>query len=610
MMRRSSRQPQQRSTPINSNTSHRVARHRPASFNPVRIIIAATFCAIVIGVGLLHIHLLHLESAQNGEGDHIFRGNPKLHEDLVMQHKLQTEIQMQIDSIKKKNAQLRHDSNVAKQTATYNTSVHIPGRGDGSKRGFVQCDEDVSSLVSYWNDPRSDEDVAFHSPFITDPTADTTTSDSTRYLSFEPDCGGWNNIRMEFEIMVVFAAATGRTLILPPDHPLYLLRKDKIAKHRGLQNFFQYGGGHHANGRGNGGFDDIVDTITMDEFFQKEIVEKKSYPLPTDGTNLTKVMNSLHKCDYRLKSEKSCIYLFDHLANIADYVPNWMGERNCLIMDDEQWFRDKNVSESTSSLQRQLQRKKMRQFCDKRIPIYYDREVHNARFIHFRSHLKDTRLLVHFYAFLHFTNERISNYHKRLVRDRVRYADEIFCAGGKIVKALLRESNNAGYSSMHIRRGDFQWPKMRISAEEWVENTRHIFQPGEIIYIATDETNRTFFEPLEMHYRLRFLTDYNEYAGLDGLDPNFVGMIDQVVASKGRQFVGTYFSSFSAFIGRMRGYHGYSGRDMHYGQLEYQNETHHWVLPHSSYSAREFPVGYMQIDGDTEPEEGFYKREA
>eukprot|EP01082_Thalassiosira_pseudonana_P010709 g10567.t1 g10567 contig4:2117261-2117716(+) len=151
---------------------------------------------------------------------------------------------------------------------------------------------------------------------------------------------------------------------------------------------------------------------------------------------------------------------------------------------------------------------------------------------------------------------------------------------------------------------------MRISAEEWVENTRHIFQPGEIIYIATDETNRTFFEPLEMHYRLRFLTDYNEYAGLDGLDPNFVGMIDQVVASKGRQFVGTYFSSFSAFIGRMRGYHGYSGRDMHYGQLEYQNETHHWVLPHSSYSAREFPVGYMQIDGDTEPEEGFYKREA
>jgi hypothetical protein len=38
-------------------------------------------------------------------------------------------------------------------------------------------------------------------------------------------------------------------------------------------------------------------------------------------------------------------------------------------------------------------------------------------------------------------------------------------------------------------------------------------------------------------------------AGLADVDPNFVGMIDQVVASQGRVFVGTYFSSFSAYIG-------------------------------------------------------------
>jgi hypothetical protein len=99
--------------------------------------------------------------------------------------------------------------------------------------------------------------------------------------------------------------------------------------------------------------------------------------------------------------------------------------------------------------------------------------------------------------------------------------------------------------------GDFQWPKMRLSAEEWHENTRSWLEPdaGRLLYIATDETNRTFFGPLMEHYNVRFLDDYSSLAGLADVDPNFVGMIDQVVASQGRVFVGTYFSSFSAYIG-------------------------------------------------------------
>ena len=35
--------------------------------------------------------------------------------------------------------------------------------------------------------------------------------------------GGWNNIRMSLEIVMIIAAASGRTLVLPPDAPLYLL---------------------------------------------------------------------------------------------------------------------------------------------------------------------------------------------------------------------------------------------------------------------------------------------------------------------------------------------------------------------------------------------------
>ena len=114
-------------------------------------------------------------------------------------------------------------------------------------------------------------------------------------------------------------------------------------------------------------------------------------------------------------------------------------------------------------------------------------------------------------------------------------------------------------------------------------------------------------EPLMKHYRVRFLNDYSDLAGLPNLDPNFVGMIDQVVASRASKFVGTYFSSFSAYIGRMRGYHSVSGKQMFYSHPDYWNETHSWVYPHSSYSAREFPLGWVGIDEDDEPsEQDFY----
>merc|ERR1711935_32641 len=77
--------------------------------------------------------------------------------------------------------------------------------------------------------------------------------------------------------------------------------------------------------------------------------------------------------------------------------------------------------------------------------------------------------------------------------------------------------------------------------------------PNSTIFIATDERDKFFFEPLRANYDLLFLDDFKEE--LKGVNTNYYGMVDQLVASKGRIFFGCFFSTFTGYIMRLRGYH-------------------------------------------------------
>lgn len=45
------------------------------------------------------------------------------------------------------------------------------------------------------------------------------------FITFEPDAGGFNNIRMNFETVLAFALILNRTLVIPPTQQMYLLHK-------------------------------------------------------------------------------------------------------------------------------------------------------------------------------------------------------------------------------------------------------------------------------------------------------------------------------------------------------------------------------------------------
>lgn len=52
---------------------------------------------------------------------------------------------------------------------------------------------------------------------------------SSRYVTLEKDLGGFNNIRLSLECGVAFAAATGRTFVIPPPFKIWNMhgKRDK-----------------------------------------------------------------------------------------------------------------------------------------------------------------------------------------------------------------------------------------------------------------------------------------------------------------------------------------------------------------------------------------------
>mmetsp|Transcript_9077 Transcript_9077/g.18215 ORF Transcript_9077/g.18215 Transcript_9077/m.18215 type:complete len:206 (-) Transcript_9077:1749-2366(-) len=78
--------------------------------------------------------------------------------------------------------------------------------------------DEIAKEMIYWSDIPSDD--KFVSPIGA-------YSIKRKYLTFDPDGGGFNNIRMSMETMIVMAHAMSKTLVMPPSQQMYLLRKDK-----------------------------------------------------------------------------------------------------------------------------------------------------------------------------------------------------------------------------------------------------------------------------------------------------------------------------------------------------------------------------------------------
>lgn len=202
----------------------------------------------------------------------------------------------------------------------------------GAKRGHIQCDMNVDDLA-YWNDPQGQRDINFKGYYYEDNPS------NNRYLTFEPDCGGWNNIRMSVENIFVLAAATGRTLVLPPNTPFYLLGDGK-QNARSFASFYNLDK-----------LREKISVMSMKEFVTKE-GERLLGLSPPEQEKLMPVADTcLHQP--KSNSDVSCGWLTDVLRT-KGVQPEMEAAKHCLA------FSDKVFDGGTLTTEEQV---RVNQFC-------------------------------------------------------------------------------------------------------------------------------------------------------------------------------------------------------------------------------------------------------
>lgn len=428
--------------------------------------------------------------------------------------------------------------------------------GEGHKLAGLRCkekyggpeDEYAEKEMVFWSDIPSD--ASYKSPFM---------DETERFLTFEPDHGGWNNIRMAMETALVMSHAMGRTLVLPPEQRFYLLGKTDEKQ----KSDFDFGDFFHLDSIAveHEGFN----VISSEEFLHRLGKTGKLMNTQTGKPELwdtqkhtsSSVTNYLRKVGVNpIWNPADCIAAFpsekgaDAVEKLRQANKDMMAEKGGRKRPSLEEFEGKPVPVDAPMEERMRE-----MLADRDKLCIYDEHLQQAQVLHFPA-AKGTRLLTHFYAFIFFADWKADLWSKRFVRDHLRYIDEIMCAAARVVEAVRKRSKDEGglFDSMHIRRGDFQYKKTRLEANELIKKSKDKIKEGGLLYIATDERDKSFFKPfVEEHYDVVYLDDFQHL--LKGINTNYYGMLDQLIASKGRVFYGTWWSTLSGYVNRMRGYY-------------------------------------------------------
>jgi hypothetical protein len=336
---------------------------------------------------------------------------------------------------------------------------------------------------------------------------------------------------MQFEYMVLMAAITGRTLVLPAPSPWYLINWGPIKREGDFGGVSQHGEFFDLDA-----LKQYINVTTTDEFIRQE-ANRLNIPPELQGFGATNLDNE------RADDHKQSRELWKNWLTGNTHLVPWNPLNNLVYYPD--------IASVMASTNRPDER-----FIDSRTPVWFDSGMDDFPVLYFPSvPSQGYRQLGQVSRLVAFADEQSARYARWLLKHAIRYIPEIFGPAQTIIDKL----GMFEYSSLHLRRNDIQFKVSRADPATTAANVSRLLKPGETLYLATDETDESFFADLKQQRKVIRFADLATVPGinkdlLQSIPPKLIGCVEQLVCAGGRIFAGTPFSSFSTNIMRLRGY--------------------------------------------------------
>ena len=279
---------------------------------------------------------------------------------------------------------------------------------------------------------------------------------TSKFVTFSPWRGGFNNIRMSLEMAVAAAFALNRTLVMPPAYKMYLRGASS------LESYFDY----DALRKG-------IPVIKYEEFLLRvpEFKKRQGKMVPSE--------DDLH-------------------SSVERYYKGLQGMDGVQIHDESVWGKnaigesvvycvptcpDRPGAAGKGKVDAKMNAENFYfdGFMKRRKKTFNAVDLVDPLVIHFPQDL-----LGHFYTMFWFKDPQQNRRMKRIIRDHVHFREEIVELAERIIERL----GHFKYSCLHVRRNEFQFKDVWTPAEKIVKNVQGLWKKGEQIYISTDELSK------------------------------------------------------------------------------------------------------------------------
>eukprot|EP01065_Artemidia_motanka_P051139 TRINITY_DN8921_c0_g1_i1.p1 TRINITY_DN8921_c0_g1~~TRINITY_DN8921_c0_g1_i1.p1 ORF type:complete len:457 (+),score=68.70 TRINITY_DN8921_c0_g1_i1:100-1470(+) len=332
-----------------------------------------------------------------------------------------------------------------------------------------------------------------------------------QYLSFEPWNGGWNNRRMSLELAFLLALKLNRTLVLPPVRSVA-----KLPGKSGYEDFFNLTV-----------MREFVNVLTWNEFQQVLPHLRRSAGSSDDNA----------VCKFRMPNPRGFCEAAREVRRKARVVA-WDFLK--LVLP---WPQTPTSTSAAAELAHHAPRRQDR--------LADLQELENESIIHFPQNLFGL-----FYHVFYYASADLRQRYWRAVRDGLQFRRSLRESADKLVAKL----GGGEFSCLHVRRRDFkqQYSHQWLAPELIANNTRPHLSAR--LYLATDEADESFISRLMdgLQPVVQSLTRWKDVVQVLGTaeetPEHLYGVLEQLLCSKAAVFIGTKYSTFSAYTTRLRGY--------------------------------------------------------